>query len=37
MGDTGQLPGVDADYLERVLLDLCRIPSPTGMTDQAVA
>ena len=37
MGDTGQLPGVDVDYLERVLLDLCRIPSPTGMTDQAVA
>jgi putative aminopeptidase FrvX len=28
---------VDADYIERVLLDLCRIPSPTGMTAEAIA
>jgi putative aminopeptidase FrvX len=30
------LPDVDVGYLRRVLLDLCRIPSPTGMTDQAI-
>lgn len=31
------LPPVDVEYLERVLLELCRIPSPTGMTEEAIA
>jgi putative aminopeptidase FrvX len=33
-----QLPCTpDSGYHERVLLDLCRIPSPTGMTEEAIA
>lgn len=31
------LGALDVEYIERVLLDLCRIPSPTGMTDDAIA
>lgn len=33
-----ELPfAIDVDYMQRVLLDLCLIPSPTGMTEQAIA
>jgi putative aminopeptidase FrvX len=31
-----ELPAIDIDYIERVLCELCRIPSPTGLTDAAV-
>jgi putative aminopeptidase FrvX len=30
------LPAIDLDYIERVLCELCRIPSPTGLADVAV-
>ena len=31
-----ELPALDIEYIERVLCELCRIPSPTGLTDAAV-
>ena len=31
-----ELPAGDIDYIERVLGELCRIPSPTGLTDAAI-
>ncbi|MDB5077846.1 MAG: yhfE [Chloroflexi bacterium] len=30
------IPSIDMAYVRKVLLDLCRIPSPTGMTDAAL-
>ncbi|MGH2344405.1 MAG: M42 family metallopeptidase [Chloroflexota bacterium] len=34
--DQRGLPEIDLDYIERVLCELCRIPSPTGLADAAV-
>lgn len=31
------MPAVDVPYIVRVLVDLCNIPSPTGMADEAIA
>src|SRR5947209_7375078 len=32
----GLLAAIDPQYLERVTVDLCRVPSPTGLADRAV-
>ncbi len=31
-----ELPSLDMEYIERILCELCRIPSPTGLTDAAI-
>ncbi|HVA91510.1 MAG TPA: M42 family metallopeptidase [Chloroflexota bacterium] len=31
------VPAIDMEYIEQALCELCRIPSPTGFTDAAIA
>ncbi|HXT36645.1 MAG TPA: M42 family metallopeptidase [Chloroflexota bacterium] len=37
LGGGVAIPAIDIEYIERILCDLCRIPSPTGFTDAAIA